>query len=67
VDLTANAGGDDMGQTGFSQSRRAAKQHVVQHVAPLPGRFDPHHEQLHDFLLALEFREDRRAQGDVKG
>ena len=54
--------GDDGGERGLAQSRRAVEQHVVHGFAALPGRFDRDREVLFELGLAGEIGEPPRAQ-----
>src|SRR4029450_9315887 len=44
--------GDDRGQRGFSETRRAPQKNVIERFAALPGRFDRHVQVLANALLS---------------
>jgi hypothetical protein len=50
--VDAHLGGDDVGQGGLAQARRAEQQHVVEGLAALPGRLDEDLQLVADLLLA---------------
>ena len=52
----------DLGERGFSQSRRADEQNMVERLAPCAGRFDEDAEILARRLLPGEIDKRQRAQ-----
>src|SRR5205085_718262 len=58
--------GDDAGQRGLAQSRRAIEQHVVQRLAARARRFNGHAEIFFDLRLPDEFLQQARPQLQFK-
>ncbi len=61
LELRVHLVGDDVGQRGLAQARRAVEQYVVERVAPHEGGPDEDAEVLHDLLLPGEGFELLRA------
>ena len=62
LDTHAQLGGDDPGERGLAQARRAVEQHVVHGLAAAARRFDGDGEVLLDLGLAGEIGQPLRAQ-----
>ena len=65
-DVHAHRVGDDVGEGGLAEARRAGKENMLERVASLGGGG---HEELDAFShlgLAGKFTEGRRAQGDIE-
>ena len=67
VELGPCSAGDEVGQGGLAQTRRAGEQDVVEHVAALFGGFQHQQNPLLDLFLADELRKCRRPQRNVEG
>ncbi len=66
LDVHAEFGGDDSGERGFTQSRRAIEQHMIHRFAALLGGLDGDREILFDLRLAREIGQARRAQSGLE-
>ena len=60
----SDGGGDDIGEGGFSQSRRAGEEDMLEDVFALFGGLDHEHEAVGDLFLTVEILESRRAESD---
>ena len=58
--------GQDRGQRGLPQARRAVEQHMVERVAPAAGGFDADPELVHHGALPDELGEPARPQTAVE-
>ena len=62
LEVRAHRLGQDVGERGFAEARRAAEQDVVERLAALSGGGDGDFEPFLDLGLAGEFGKERRAQ-----
>src|SRR5579859_329661 len=67
AEVDAQFAGDDLGQRGLAQTRRAEQQHVVQRLAARLGALDEHPQVPLGLLLPDELGEGLRAQRLVGG
>ena len=65
MDGHAHLGGDDAGQRGLAQARRAGEQQVVDGLGAPAGRLEDDLEVLLELGLADELGERARPQADV--
>ena len=61
AEVHAQLAGDDLGQRGLAEARRAEQQHVVQRLAARPGGLDEHPQVALGLLLADELGQRLRA------
>ena len=62
VELHPHLGGDDAGERGLAQPRRACEEQVVDRLAATPGGLEDDREVLLEFALADEFVEGTWAE-----
>jgi hypothetical protein len=67
AEVDAQLAGDDLGQGGLAQARRAEQQHVVQGLAPALGRLDEDAQIALGLLLADELGQGLGPHGAVAG
>ena len=67
MQLGAGGVGDEIGESGLSESGGAAEEDVIQRLAAHLGGFDHDEELFFDLGLAVELGEIRRAEGEIKG
>ena len=65
--VAAHLPGEDAGERGLAEARRATEQDVVERLAALLGRLDRDAEPLLDLELAGEIGEHSRAQRPLEG
>jgi len=53
-EIHAKLARDDLRECGLAESRRAGKEHVIERLAPRPGRLDEHLEVRANLSLADE-------------
>jgi hypothetical protein len=65
-DAHAELVGNDVCKRGFAEPGRAAEQHVVERLAPAPGRIDENTQVFLDPVLPHEILETKRPQAPVE-